>query len=242
MAIIPAAVVVAGGSGSRLGGALPKQFQKLDRQPVLVHCLRLFLDYHADMRVAVPLPARHWRHWVDLCLPHFTEEDSVRLLPVAGGEFRVQSVAAGLLALDLLFALRSGEFQPGVVAVHDGVRPLAGADLLSRVYAEAENSGAAVACVPVKSSLRRLSDNGSQAVDRSQYFEVQTPQAFDFRTLKQAYDQRPHDRFTDDASLLEAVFPQSPVALIEGHYDNLKITTRDDLEVARKLIRRAEKP
>ena len=99
MAAIPTAVVVAGGSGSRLGGALPKQFLKLDRQPVLVHALRLFLDFHPALRAAVPLPAKHWRHWVELCLPHFSAEDRARLLPVAGGEFRAQSVAAGLFVL-----------------------------------------------------------------------------------------------------------------------------------------------
>jgi 2-C-methyl-D-erythritol 4-phosphate cytidylyltransferase len=151
-----------------------------------------------------------------------------------------QSVASGLQVLN--HWAKETNHLPGPVLIHDGVRPLAGEELMRTCVEASRRTGAAVACVPVKASLRKRTDTGSVAVDRSQFVEVQTPQVFDFTSLLEAYRRRPHDQFTDDASLYEAVFPASRIELVEGHYENLKITTRDDLELARRLIKRAEKP
>ncbi len=234
------AVVVAGGSGTRMGAALPKQYLKLDRLPVLVHTLLQVLELDAQLQVALVLDPRHWHYWTQLGLPHIAAADCQRLLPVGGGAWRTQSVAAGLQILGD-WCRQTGRL-PGLVLVHDGVRPLAGLDLLSRCLEAGHRSGAAVACVPVKASLRERTETGSRAADRSRFVEVQTPQVFDFQRLYEAYRRRPHDQFTDDASLYETLFPASRIELVEGHYENLKITTRDDLELARRLIRRAAKP
>lgn len=234
------AVVVAGGSGTRLGADRPKQYLKLGRLPVLVHTLRQVVALDAVVQVAVVLGAGHERYWQRHCQPHFSADEHGRLILVTGGAWRTQSVAAGLDALH--WWCQQAHVVPGLVLVHDGVRPLAGCDLLHRCVATANQEGAAVACVAVKASLRERTATGSQATDRSRFVEVQTPQVFDFERLYEAYRRRPHDQFTDDASLYEAAFPEARIALVEGHYENLKITTRDDLELARRLIRRIETP
>ena len=238
--ILLTAVLVAGGSGIRMGGDRPKQFQELNKQPVLVHTLRRLLEYDPQLVVALVLNKEHWHYWVRYGLPHFKEEDRLRILPVSGGEKRTLSVLKGLQALEMMFQLQPTRGTASCVAIHDGVRPLVLADLIDRCYTTAQQKGAAVAAVPVKSSLRQMTaDGGSLAVDRAQFYEVQTPQTFRFYKLLEAYNNRPHDDFTDDASLMEAVFPEQEIQIVLGSYDNLKITTPEDLAMARFLLKAA---
>ena len=216
------AIIVAGGRGLRMGGELPKQFLPLSGKPVLMRTLELFEGEVS--RIILVLPEDHIPFWQDLCERyHFTLPHTVAL----GGETRFHSVRSGLSHLP----------QEGLVAVHDGVRPLASRALIRRSFEEAERSGAALPTCPVTDSLRLRQDEGkSEAVDRSRYVAVQTPQTFDLGQLQQAYQQAYSPLFTDDASVYEAASLGS-ITLIDGEETNIKLTTPRDLLLAELLLR-----
>ena len=216
------AIIVAGGRGLRMGGELPKQFLPLCGKPVLMRTLELFEGEVSQ--IILVLPEDHIPFWEELCERyHFTLPHTVAL----GGETRFHSVRAGLSHLP----------QAGLVAVHDGVRPLASRALIRRSFEEAERSGAALPACPVTDSLRLRQDEGkSEAVDRSRYVAVQTPQTFDLGRLQQAYEQAYSPLFTDDASVYEAASLGS-ITLIDGEETNIKLTTPRDLLLAELLLR-----
>lgn len=216
------AIIVAGGRGLRMGGELPKQFLPLSGKPVLMRTLELFEGEVS--RIILVLSEDHIPFWQELCQKyHFTLPHTVAL----GGETRFHSVRSGLSHLP----------QAGLVAVHDGVRPLASRALIRRSFEEAERSGAALPVCPVTDSLRLRQDEGkSEAVDRSRYVAVQTPQTFDLGQLQQAYEQAYSPLFTDDASVYEAASLGS-ITLIDGEETNIKLTTPRDLLLAELLLR-----
>ena len=216
------AIIVAGGRGLRMGGELPKQFLPLSGKPVLMRTLELFEGEVS--RIILVLPEDHIPFWQELCERyHFTLPHTVAL----GGETRFHSVRSGLSHLP----------QEGLVAVHDGVRPLDVSELIHRSFEEAERSGAALPACPVTDSLRLRQDEGkSEAVDRSRYVAVQTPQTFDLGRLQQAYEQAYSPLFTDDASVYEAASLGS-ITLIDGEETNIKLTTPRDLLLAELLLR-----
>ena len=216
------AIIVAGGRGLRMGGELPKQFLPLSGKPVLMRTLELFEGEVS--RIILVLPEDHIPFWKELCERyHFTLPHTVAL----GGETRFHSVRSGLSHLP----------QAGLVAVHDGVRPLVSSALIRRSFEEAERSGAALPACPVTDSLRLRQDEGkSEAVDRSRYVAVQTPQTFDLGQLQQAYEQAYTPLFTDDASVYEAASLGS-ITLIDGEETNIKLTTPRDLLLAELLLR-----
>ena len=216
------AIIVAGGRGLRMGGELPKQFLPLSGKPVLMRTLELFEGEVS--RIILVLPEDHIPFWQELCEQyHFTQTHTVAL----GGETRFHSVRSGLSHLP----------QEGLVAVHDGVRPLVSRVLIRRSFEEAERSGAALPACPVTDSLRLRQDEGkSEAVDRSRYVAVQTPQTFDLGRLQQAYEQAYSPLFTDDASVYEAASLGS-ITLIDGEETNIKLTTPRDLLLAELLLR-----
>ena len=216
------AIIVAGGRGLRMGGELPKQFLPLSGKPVLMRTLELFEG--EVNRIILVLPEDHISFWQELCQRyHFTLPHTVAL----GGETRFHSVRSGLSHLP----------QEGLVAVHDGVRPLASRALIRRSFEEAERSGAALPACPVTDSLRLRQDEGkSEAVDRSRYVAVQTPQTFDLGRLQQAYQQAYSPLFTDDASVYEAASLGS-ITLVAGKETNIKLTTPRDLLLAELLLR-----
>lgn len=216
------AIIVAGGRGLRMGGELPKQFLPLSGKPVLMRTLELF--EREVSRIILVLPEDHIPFWQELCERyHFTLPHTVAL----GGETRFHSVRSGLSHLP----------QEGLVAVHDGVRPLASKALIRRSFEEAERSGSTLPACPVTDSLRLRQDEGkSEAVDRSRYVAVQTPQTFDLGRLQRAYEQAYSPLFTDDASVYEAASLGS-ITLIDGEETNIKLTTPRDLLLAELLLR-----
>ena len=217
------AIIVAGGRGLRMGGELPKQFLPLGGKPVLMRTLEIFEG--EVNRIILVLPEDHIPFWQELCQRyHFTLPHTVAL----GGETRFHSVRSGLSHLP----------QEGLVAVHDGVRPLVSRVLIRRSFEEAERSGAALPACPVTDSLRLRQDEGkSEAVDRSRYVAVQTPQTFDLGRLQQAYEQAYSPLFTDEASVYEAESLGS-ITLIDGEATNIKLTTPRDLLLAELLLRK----
>lgn len=228
-------VIVAGGSGSRMGASLPKQFIPLAGIPILIHTISRFLSFDPGLRLAVVLPQDHLDTWNSLKYRWFTPEDQARIFTCSGDETRCGSVYKGLelLKSELVHT------ENCLVAIQDGVRPFVGKDILSATFEQAARTGNAISAVPVKSSLRIQSGMGSLAVDRSQYWEVQTPQTFNFNAIWQAYLARPNDLFTDDAGLYEQA--GNTISLTLGSYDNIKITTPEDLELAGQIYSRLQK-
>lgn len=229
-----ACILVAGGTGTRMGGGKPKQFLRLGHKPVIIHTVEQWLAFDAAMPLVVVMFPGAMDEWQTLVDEFLTPAQRARLVTVAGGGERTDSVYNGLRAL---LALLPGEdFAHVYVAIHDAVRPFAHTAMLSGAFDAAQQQGAAVCCVPVKASLRRSTEAGSEAVDRALYYEVQTPQVFRLALLWQAYENRPHNRFSDDASLVEA--HGHAVAICPGSYDNIKLTTPEDMYVGEQILQR----
>ncbi|MCB0793919.1 MAG: 2-C-methyl-D-erythritol 4-phosphate cytidylyltransferase [Flavobacteriales bacterium] len=220
-----AAIIVAGGTGTRFGGAVPKQFMLLQGKPILWHALMAFHAADRDMRIVLVLPEQHLDIWRTMCIGHgITVEHEV----VAGGSERYHSVRAGVFSL-------SGK---PIIAVHDGVRPLVSKDLIERCFAEAAAHGSAIPVVPVTSSFRLVENGNSRAIDRSALRVVQTPQCFQADVLREAFEQRFDPRFTDEASLVEGTGRQ--VHLVEGEITNIKVTRPMDLRLLEGLMGRTD--
>lgn len=221
------AVVVAGGKGQRMERELPKQFLPLKGLPVLMHTLSLF---QASDAVVLVLPSVHHEYWADLCR---TYQFDMPHQVVSGGESRFHSVRNGLIYFDEHMGFKEAD----VVAVHDGVRPLASQELIKQGYEWAERTEAVIPIRPVVESLRQLDlQAGSHALDRSQYVHVQTPQVFRALPLVDAYKRAYQEYFTDDASVWEDAYPSRPITLIESNPENIKITIPLDLRLAELLL------
>lgn len=224
------ALLVAGGSGQRMGALLPKQFLLLLGEPVLLRTLRRFAAAAPAATCVVLLPATEHARWQTL-LAGFSEVPAHQVL--AGGATRLASVRAGLAALTAAGAPASA-----LVAIHDGVRPLVPVGVVQEAYRVAAAHGGAVAAVALKDSVRRVrADGTSVAEDRAALRLVQTPQCFPLGVLRAAYAAVTDDdpTLTDDASVVARA--GYPLALIAGAYENLKITTPEDLVLAEALLR-----
>ena len=212
-------IIVAGGSGNRMGGPIPKQFLLLKEKPLLCWTIEAFRTFDAEMPIIVVLPEAQIPIWKSLCIGHsFLVEHKV----VAGGTERHHSVKNGLAAVK----------HDGLVAVHDGVRPLVSTDLIGRCFQAAEEGGAAVPVVPITSSVREVDSvkGTSHPVDRSRLRAVQTPQCFQVGLLRKAFELPYDPAFTDEATLVER--NGVTVHLVPGEEHNIKVTTPLDLQVA----------
>jgi len=213
---------VAGGKGLRMNSEIPKQFMKLKGIPVLMHTLDAFFNTDHLIEIILVLP-KHQVHFWQRLIKEYSYKTPHRI--ALGGETRFQSVKNGL-------SLIHG---PGLVAVHDGVRPLVTEKVIATSYQLAMDKKAAVTVVPSKDSIRVIKEDGlSMAVDRNKYMQVQTPQTFDVDALKNAYQLEEKITYTDDASVFEA--NKGIVYLLEGDYSNIKITTPEDIVVAEVLM------
>lgn len=210
-------IIVAGGRGTRMLTDLPKQFLEISGKPVLMHSVERMREALPDAGIVVVLPEDQISFWNELIADAQLE---VEHKVVAGGASRTESVRNGLAAL------KSNE---GVVGIHDGVRPCFSLDMVKECFAKAEEVGAAIPAFSVTSSLRKITDNGSKAVDRSLYKEVQTPQCFNLKALREAYSKADQE-YSDDASLMEAL--GHTIHLVEGDRDNIKITYPSDIAMA----------
>lgn len=219
------AIIVAGGSGTRFGAELPKQFLELGGKPILMRSIEAFANSgNCPVDVIVTLPSDQMDLWQRLCdrcgfgVPH-------RVVP--GGETRWHSVKH---ALDSMGDVNEVD----IIAVHDGVRPMVTADVICRTIAAARRDGAAIPVVALNDSVRQVVGEASHALDRSALRAVQTPQAFDARLLLDAYSLPYQPTFTDDASVVEQL--GHPITLVEGDPHNLKITRPMDLALAEYLL------
>jgi len=219
-------VVVAGGTGQRMGLEVPKQFLNLDKKPVVVHTLERFFQFDPLIRVVLVLANDHKKYW-DAISTSFEYASSIKIAP--GGNSRFESVKNGLQLIE-----------DGIVlGIHDAVRPLVSYATLERCYSTAEKENSAIPVVDMDETVRRLEGNGqSTHLDRSLLKRVQTPQVFKSELIKQAYSQLNDSSYTDDASVFETKFGR--VFLVEGNAENIKITTPTDLQLASTLIRTME--
>ncbi|MBQ6073396.1 MAG: 2-C-methyl-D-erythritol 4-phosphate cytidylyltransferase [Bacteroidales bacterium] len=215
------AVIVAGGQGLRMGADRPKQFLEIGGKPILRHTIERFLNFDPGMEIIVVLPSDGKEWWRDYCRrSSFLERYSM----VSGGITRFHSVQNALRYVG----------EEGLVAIHDGVRPLVGRSLIERLFSAAASTGAAIPAVPVVESVRRVENEKSVPVDRNGLVTVQTPQVFDAALLKAAYRQPFSTAFTDDASVVEASGKE--VHVVPGERFNIKITTPEDLVLAEELL------
>lgn len=216
------ALIVAGGKGTRINSKLPKQFIGLNGKPILLHTLEAFFEYSRDITVVLVLPENEFGIWESICQQYNV---TYPLVLQKGGETRFQSVKNGLDKME-------GE---GLVAIHDGVRPLVSADLIGASFRLAAVHGSAVAAVRLKESIRETDQDTTKAVDRSRYRLIQTPQTFHLSLIKKAYQQKEDPSLTDDASVAERAGHK--ISLFEGSYENIKVTTPEDLVIAEALLK-----
>jgi 2-C-methyl-D-erythritol 4-phosphate cytidylyltransferase len=213
------AIIVAGGTGSRMKRDIPKQFIPVNGLPVLMHTIKAFRKYSKDLSIILVLPEDQFQFWTALCHEAvFAEPHTL----VAGGNTRFESVKNGLDTI---------QNDISVVAVHDGVRPVIDTEIIAQAFIGAAQHGTSVTSVLLKDSIRLVKASGeNSALDRSSFRLIQTPQTFRFDWMKHAFDQPFQDHFTDCASVLESA--GYPIHLIEGSYRNIKITTSEDLNLA----------
>lgn len=219
--MINSAIIVAGGKGERMNANIPKQFLELHGKPILMHTLEVFHRFDATMQLILVLPATQIDFWRELCKKHaFTLSHQI----ISGGQTRFHSVKNGLEAVK----------NSGLIAIHDGVRPLVSNETIGRCFLEAQKYGAVIPVIDLVDSIREITASGSASVDRNAYKLVQTPQVFDSELLKKAYKQDFSSLFTDDASVVEAFGTE--IHLVEGNRENIKITTEIDLKMAEMMV------
>ncbi|ANE52812.1 2-C-methyl-D-erythritol 4-phosphate cytidylyltransferase [Flavisolibacter tropicus] len=219
------AIIVAGGVGTRMESATPKQFLLLHDKPVLYYTIRTFLEAYDDLKIILVLPEDYTDMGREIIDAYF---DYNRIQITAGGETRFHSVKNGLRLLD----------EDGIVFVHDGVRCLLTTELIHRCYEKALENGSAIPVVPVKDSVRLLSGESNEAIERNRVVLVQTPQTFHSRILLPAFEIDYKERFTDEASVVESFGLK--IELVGGEENNIKITRPIDLVAAESLLSMAQ--
>ncbi|NTW25687.1 MAG: 2-C-methyl-D-erythritol 4-phosphate cytidylyltransferase [Lentimicrobium sp.] len=216
-------IIVAGGSGTRMGNQTPKQFLTVGGKPLLMHTIAAFSGFDPDIKIIIVLPEIHIAFWKDLCKAYAFK---ITHQIVAGGAFRGESVSNGLGLITEEDAL---------VAIHDGVRPFASHKTIETAYKLALASGTAVPVCEINDSVRIVENGVNRPFDRSSIRCIQTPQCFRLSILRKAYKLLNIKDFTDDASLVESL--GYTIKLFEGNPENIKITTPFDLIIAEALIK-----
>ncbi|MBK7882641.1 MAG: 2-C-methyl-D-erythritol 4-phosphate cytidylyltransferase [Chitinophagaceae bacterium] len=215
------AVIVAGGSGTRMNNEVPKQFLLLKGKPVLFYTINSFLKAYDDLKIILVLPEAHIAAGQEIIDAFF---DYNRIQITAGGRTRFHSVQNGLAMIT----------EESMIFVHDGVRPFITKQLIQRCYAAAIETGSAVPVIDSKDSLRMITENGNEALERKNVKLVQTPQTFHSKILLPAYSIDYKDKYTDEAAVVEAFGLK--INLVEGDEQNIKITQKIDLIIADNLL------
>ncbi len=223
------ALIPAAGQGRRMKSYLNKQFILLKGMPIIVHTLRVFQDAGVISDIVLVCASGEEEYYRQEILLNY--EILKPTVVVAGGSERQDSVYCGLKAIN-----ESSDF----VMIHDGARPLLTADLINRLAEEVKVTGAVVAGVPVKDTIKRTDAGGiiTDTLTREKLWSIQTPQVFRLDLIKQAHEQAKAAEFlgTDDAALVERL--GVPVKVIPGSYENIKITTPEDIVVAEAILKR----
>lgn len=214
-------VIVAGGMGQRMGADTPKQFLMLRGKPVLWYSINTFLSAYDDMQIILVLPLTHLESGIEL-RNSFANKDRIQI--ISGGVTRFHSVQNGLKAIK----------DKSVVFVHDAVRCLVSKDLIKKCYEQAIEKGSAVPAVAASDSIRIADGEKTVVADRDTIRMIQTPQTFTSEIILPAFEQEFNHAFTDEATVVEASGKE--IFLIEGEYNNIKITRPIDLVIAEKIL------
>lgn len=217
------AVIVAGGSGKRMGAEVPKQFLELGGRPLLMHTIEKFRSFDSSIEIITVLPEDQLRHWLELQEKY---DFKIPQTIVKGGSARYHSVKNGLEFVE----------SSGIVAIHDGVRPFVSPDTIKRCFETAIRLGNAIPVITPSDSLRLVSDEVSSPLNRANVRQVQTPQVFNSDLIKDAYLQDYSPEFTDDAIVLEK--KGIKINLVEGNRENIKITNPEDMLISNALLNR----
>lgn len=215
------AVIVAGGSGLRMGTVVPKQFLEINERPVIWYTLNTFLESFDDLEVILVLPQQHVETGKKIIANTIAPN---RIHITTGGATRFHSVKNGLNLIQ----------KHSIIFVHDGVRCLLTTDLIQRCFRGAMDRGNAIPAVVPFDSLRIETFNGNEIIDRNKVRIIQTPQTFYSDIVKTAFEQDYHEAFTDEASVVEQLGIK--IHLIEGEETNIKITRPLDLLIAEKVL------
>lgn len=200
---------------------IPKQFIVLKGKPVLIHTMEAFKMYDKNCKIILALPEEHFSLWEELYRKH---ECKIEYQLVKGGDTRFHSVKNGLKLIET----------EGVVAIHDGVRPLVSLETIKECFEVAKQKGNAIPVVLVNDSMRKVDLECNHAVTRKHYRLVQTPQCFKSDIILKAYQKKYSEDFTDDASVVESMGVK--INLVQGNPENIKITTQTDLVIAEALL------
>ncbi|MEI6694525.1 MAG: 2-C-methyl-D-erythritol 4-phosphate cytidylyltransferase [Bacteroidota bacterium] len=213
-------IIVAGGLGTRMNSAIPKQFLEILGKPILFHTIEKFYFFDQTLNIIIVLPQEHIIRWNELVEKfNFT----IPLCIVTGGKTRFDSVKNGLEMIE-----------KGIVAIHDAVRPLVSTATIKTAFVAAKDKGNAIPSISANDSLRIIDSNGNKQLDRTQVRIIQTPQCFEVGMIKKAYLQKYDENFTDDASVLEK--SGIKIHLVEGNPENIKITNAFDLKIAEAFL------
>ncbi len=215
------AIIVAGGTGQRMGTVVPKQFLAVEGKPILLHTIDQFVAAFSDINFVIVLPAGYIQEGQDLIASSGLIQ---QFQFVAGGETRFQSVKNGLAQVD----------QDAIVFVHDAVRCLLTPALIQRCYQQAIEKGSAIPAVSSTDTIRLIEGTSHHVVDRENVMMIQTPQTFKAALLINAFEQAYQPSFTDEANVVEA--SGITVYLVDGEFENIKITRPLDLAIAEYIL------
>ncbi|WP_316736961.1 2-C-methyl-D-erythritol 4-phosphate cytidylyltransferase [Pedobacter aquatilis] len=217
------AIIVAGGSGNRMQTETPKQFLLLNNLPVLMHTIKAFASSEFQPKILVVLNQQQHSYWAKLCREfNFNVPHEV----IAGGSERFHSVKN---AIDTIS-------EESVISIHDAVRPVISKKLIDKSFQYALEHGNVIAAIKPIDSIRKQTGENTEAVNRDDFFMIQTPQVFKSGIIKKAYNLPFTHHFTDDASVAEA--SGIKINLIEGERNNIKITYPADLEIAEWFLKK----
>lgn len=216
-------LILAGGMGKRIKTtSIPKQFVKLNDKPIIVLTIEKFLSYDKNLEIIVIINPQHITRWEKINAKYFPDNN---IINIEGGAERFHSVKNGLACI---------KDEQGLVAIHDAVRPFVTEELIENCFTVALENDNAIPSITLNDSIRHLYKNTSTSVNRKEYKVIQTPQVFNIKNIKEAYEQDYEETFTDDAGVYEAHGHQ--INLIDGDYNNIKITRDIDLRLADMLI------
>jgi 2-C-methyl-D-erythritol 4-phosphate cytidylyltransferase len=215
-------IIVAAGAGKRFSNTVPKQFELLQGKPILMYSIEAFFEAAPDIQIIVVIPKDFIDHWKELCSTYnFNMPHQV----IEGGPERFHSVKNGVALIQ----------NDGLVAVHDGARPLISQEIIKNAWRMAENYGTAIPAIEISDSVRTVEGGINRPANRKKLRLVQTPQVFKCSILKKAYQQQYDPSFTDDATVVEA--SGEKINLIEGSIENIKVTRAHDLIIAEALLK-----
>ena len=222
------AVVPAGGTGTRMGGTVPKQFLELNGKPILYYTLKTLQDCGIISELILVVPEKEY----DNACTDWLGKPEIVTKVVVGGKKRQDSVYNGFCELSQ---------KTEIVLVHDGVRPFLSHQMIQKSVDAAREYGAAITAIPVNDTIKKVDDSGlvSKTVDREGLWRVQTPQVFRYELLQEAFKKANSEKFygTDEGTLIEHL--GKPVKVVEGSEQNIKITRPEDLRLSEIFISKA---